>query len=173
MVRCPICLAAAATLLASTVCRAQDAPNVVRPHDASMDSAVARAQSTVRTFIDRLQQPSPNRTFASVKVRFSTDSTAEDIWLENAAYNGRFITGTLSDDATTMENVHQGDPVSVRPEEVSDWMIVDGGRVCGGFTERVNARRRTAEEQDSWMHAYAVERLPAGRDVCDTPAAGS
>jgi uncharacterized protein YegJ (DUF2314 family) len=169
--RLSTCVAACVMVfLASTVCRAQEGPVVVRGADPQMDSAVARAQASVRTFLDQLQRPSPNRTFASVKVRFATDSTAEDIWLQDAAFNGRFITGTLTDDATTTENVHQGDSVSVRPEEVSDWMTVENGRMCGGFTERVNSRRRTAEEQEAWQHAYGVERMPAGQAVCDAPA---
>jgi uncharacterized protein YegJ (DUF2314 family) len=163
-------LAAAALLLAATAAHAQ-APTVVRGADPQMDSAIARAQATVRTFIDLLQRPGSSRSFAAVKVRFATDSTAEDIWLDDTAFNGRFITGTLNDDATTVSNVKQGDAVSVRPEEISDWMVVDGGRICGGFTERVNASRRTAEEQEAWMHAYSAERMPPGAAVCDAPAA--
>lgn len=157
-------------LLAATSVRAQ-APAAVRSGDAQMDSAVARAQATVGTFLDLLRRPSSGRTFAAVKMRFATDSTAEDIWLDNTGFNGRLITGTLNDDATTVSDVKQGDAVSVRPEQVSDWMIVSGGRMCGGFTERVNARRRTAEEQEAWMHAYGVERMPADAAVCDAPAA--
>lgn len=164
------CVAAGAMLLAATSLRAQ-APTAYRGGDPQMDSAVARAQATVQTFLDLLRRPSPGRTFAAVKIRFATDSTAEDIWLDNTGFNGRVITGTLDDDATTVANVKQGDAVSVRPEEVSDWMVVTGGRLCGGYTERVNATRRTAEEQAAWMHAYGVERMPADADVCDAPAA--
>lgn len=164
------CVAAAALLLAATSARAQ-APAAARGADPQMDSAVARARATVGTFLDLLRRPGSGRTFAAAKVRFATDSTAEDIWLDNTGFNGRVITGTLSDDATTVPDVKRGDALNVRPEQLSDWMVVENGRMCGGFTERVNASRRTAGEQAAWMYAHGVERMPADAGVCDAPAA--
>lgn len=168
MRRVSIALAAAAAVLLCTVpCRAQ-ALTGYREIDPQTDTAIARARATVNVFVQQLQRPSRSRSTATARVRFANDSVGEHIWLSHVRFDGQYVTGRLSEDADVLPNLHQGDAVRVRPEELTDWMIVDDGWLCGGFTARLSYARMAPDERAAWLQAYRVRRLPAADEVCDS-----
>jgi uncharacterized protein YegJ (DUF2314 family) len=103
----------------------------------------------------------------TAQVRFANDSVAEHIWLENVRFDGQYVTGRLSEDAIAIGGVYRGQAVRVLPGELTDWMIVEDGWLCGGFSERVNAARRPAAEQEAWMKSFRLRGMPGEDEVCD------
>jgi uncharacterized protein YegJ (DUF2314 family) len=138
--------------------------------EAAADSAHARARATVDVLLAALARPSPSLTYASAQVRVANDSLGEHIWLDSVHVSGGELVGTLSEDATGLVEFRRGMEIRVAPAEVSDWMTIENGRMCGGFVLRVDWRRLVAEERARFLRAYRVSRLPPGDRVCDDGA---
>ena len=134
--------------------------------DEAMDRAISHARSTVRAFLPHLQSPPAGQSYLGVKVAVGEES-AEHIWLYDTRYDAGQIVGRLRDDAEYVAGFHQGDEVRVRPEQVSDWMTIEDGHVCGGFTTRLIVAQLPPEEQARWFQGMGVQRLPQGDAVCD------
>lgn len=140
----------------------------VSPEDAAMNAAIDRAQATVHDFLPHLQHPPKGQEYLGVKVRLGDDpKRGEHIWLYDVRYDGGKIVGRLMDDADYFPEWKQGATVRVAPEEVSDWMTVENGHVCGGFTSRVVVATLPPEGQREWFKAMEIDGLPAGNAVCD------
>lgn len=135
--------------------------------DPAMNAAIARARATLPQFLPRLQKPPAGQSYLGVKVRVGDRSTGEHIWLYEVRYQGGRIVGRLVDDAELFPKFKQDDEVRVAPGEISDWMTVENGRACGGFTSRVMARSMTAEQRAAWMREMGIARLPPGDTICD------
>ncbi len=133
-------------------------PNVINysGDDPEMRAAIDSARATVRFFLQRLADPPPSQTYASVKLRFGDSTLGEHIWLDSVRFDGRRLHGRLNEDAVEFPELKAGQWVSGAPDEISDWMIVDGGILCGGFTSRVarehmsDAERAEADSDLAW-----------------------
>jgi uncharacterized protein YegJ (DUF2314 family) len=135
--------------------------------DPAMNAAIARARATLPQFLPRLQNPPAGQSYLGVKVRVGDRSTGEHIWLYEVRYQAGRIVGRLVDDAELFPKFKQDDEVRVAPGEITDWMTVENGLACGGFTSRVMARSMTAEQRAAWMREMGIARLPPGDTICD------
>jgi uncharacterized protein YegJ (DUF2314 family) len=152
---------------ARTVDAAKNIVNVSN-EDAEMNAAIDRARATVHDFLPHLQNPPKGQEYLGVKVRLGDDpQRGEHIWLYDVRYDGGRIAGKLMDDADYFPQWKQGATVRVAPEEITDWMTVENGHVCGGFTSRVVVSTLPPEQQREWFTAMDIGGLPAGTAVCD------
>lgn len=105
---------------------------------------MAKAQSTLDSFIQRLDNPQHAETF-SVEGRFAAeDGSPVYLWLSDVAYkNGKF-TGTVTTHPKIAVSVEYGKPATVDRKDVSDWMILKSGRSEGGFTIEILMQREAA-----------------------------
>jgi uncharacterized protein YegJ (DUF2314 family) len=111
-------------------------------NDPEMRAAIDSARRTVAVLMARLQAPPrASQTYLSVKVRLGTDSVGEHIWLDGVQVAGTLLRGQLNEDAVAIEGAKAGQWVTVRPDSISDWMIIDSGVLCGGYTVRVERSR--------------------------------
>lgn len=117
--------------------------------DPEMNAAIDSARATVGFFLERIADPPPSQTYASVKVRFGDSTLGEHIWLDSVSFDGVRLHGLLNEDAVDFPDLKRGDSVSRAPDQISDWMIVDGGVVCGGFTTRVVREHMSVAERAS------------------------
>jgi len=134
--------------------------------DQAMNAAVARARATARAFLPHLRNPPQGQSYLGVKAELKGPEGSEHIWLYDIRYEGDRIVGRLRDDAEHVAGFRQGDEVRVRPEEVSDWMTIENGQVCGGFTSRILVADLPPAERARWMQGMGVERMPEGDAVC-------
>ena len=109
--------------------------------DAEMRAAIDSARATVGILLRRLANPPTSQSYVSVKMRFGDDSLGEHIWLDSVRFDGQRLHGQLTEDAEYLPDLRAGQWASVLPANISDWMIVDRGRLCGGFTIRVGRAR--------------------------------
>jgi uncharacterized protein YegJ (DUF2314 family) len=152
-------LFAASALIAALVgCRSAEelvsgeAGNIemVTSDDPDMNAAIEQARSTLDEFIESLHSPSPTQVYFSVKAGFPYDGTLEHIWLDDVSFDGQDFHGVLGNEPIYLDGLHLGDEVTVSTADVSDWMIVDGGRLLGGFTIHVLRSRMSDEERQQF-----------------------
>jgi uncharacterized protein YegJ (DUF2314 family) len=99
-----------------------------------MDRAVQTAQETVNQFIAVLGSPKDNQSRFAVKTPFVEGDKVEHIWLNKVSFDGRVFHGQVDNEPVDIKGVRPGQEVSVSPNEISDWMYVQDGRLVGGYT---------------------------------------
>ena len=114
---------------------------MVHQDDPEMEAAVAKAQGTLKEFIEQLNGLSPNES-AALKVRFQEGETVEHMWITDVRFDSGHFYGDLNNDPELLTKMECGDPQKVHPNDVNDWMITDtSGNYRGGFTVDLLTRR--------------------------------
>ena len=102
--------------------------------DSKVNAAVAEAKATLDSFIGKLQANKDAKRYFAIKTGLATGAgSKEHIWVENVTYKD----GVLANEPVDVPGKKLGSPVDVKKADVSDWMIVDGEKIEGGFTTRV------------------------------------
>ena len=124
-----------------------------------MDSAIRQARDTLDLFVERLRTPHPDRTFVAIKARFfPPDDLPQDIWVDEVTYSDGAFRGNMGDDIPSLK-VEAGEKITVREEDILDWMIVEDGKLIGGYTIRLAVQRMTPEERERFLETldYTIE----------------
>jgi len=127
--------------------------------DAEMESALQEARDTLDIFIEKIGTPHPDRTFVAVKVRFSPpDGPPQDIWVDEVIYSDGSFRGLMGDDIPSLR-LEAGEKVTVEEEDILDWMIVEDGKLAGGYTIRLAVERMSPEEKERFLETldYSIE----------------
>ncbi len=126
-------------LLMFTACGSTNvADPVVNVDDsnAEMNDAIARARATFPDFLDNWQAM-PNDG-ASVKFGLPTSrGNIEHIWFQPIKITDTEISGTCGNDPVDVPDLRFGEERTFDRSELTDWMIVVGGKCYGGYTIRV------------------------------------
>ena len=125
------------------------APASVHVHDAdkAMDEAVHEAQRTLGKFTTALTTPKSGQSGFALKKRCTKGDKCEHLWLASVHFDGRDLRGKVDNDPVELKTPRLGEEVSVQPEEITDWMYVENGRLVGGYTLRVYYSRLSAAEK--------------------------
>jgi uncharacterized protein YegJ (DUF2314 family) len=115
--------------------------------DREMTAAMDRARATLPQFEERLANPTPTQTMAIIKARFTEGDLVEHMWLNQIAVTPEGYSGVLGNDPYELEDVKAGATLIVPREQVSDWIVVDGGKLVGGYTMRVLRSRLPENER--------------------------
>jgi len=138
----------------------------VRQDNSKMNAAVAEARRTTPQFLAAMAHPRPTQQF-SVKMTISNARMAEHMWLDNLTYEGQQFHGTLMDDPYDVGGYRKGQAMSVKPDAITDWIMVTDGVPSGGYTEKVlevcerlkpYARWRVAPSRSATQHLTVVHR---------------
>ncbi len=124
----------------------------VSGEDAEMNAAIQRAQDTLPMFIKALQSLKPTQTSFMVKAKFpyGGSNAAEHLWIRDVTYNGKQFEGFIANEPLYVQNIHLGDHIVVEMSDVSDWMIIEDGRLLGGFTIYVLRSRMSKSEREQF-----------------------
>jgi uncharacterized protein YegJ (DUF2314 family) len=123
--------------------------------DAELDAANAEAVATVPEFLRRLSSPGTDPTSAAVKMALPVPGGTEHVWLAGIRCEGDEFVGTLDNEPTPATGMHVGAELRVRQSAISDWKLIEQGRLVGGFTIRHFVNRMPARQR-----AAFVDRLP-------------
>jgi uncharacterized protein YegJ (DUF2314 family) len=127
--------------------------------DSAMQGAIERARATVPDLLRRLRNPSATQTYASVKLPLWEGETVEHVWLSDVRYDGGRFHGRIDNDVELLRGWRLGDTVSVLPDSISDWLVIDDSVAAGGFSIRVIRDRLSDRERAQW-DADAPYRFP-------------
>lgn len=127
--------------------------------DLEVESAIRQARDTLALFIEKIETSHPDRTFVAVKARFfPPDDLPQDIWVDEVTYSDGAFRGNMGDDIPSLK-LEAGEKVNVQEEDILDWMIVEEGKLIGGYTIRLAVQRMTPEERERFLETldYTIE----------------
>jgi uncharacterized protein YegJ (DUF2314 family) len=133
--------------------------------DVAFQAAYSLAASTLPHFIALLEQR--DGAIFSVKLRFrdpdESERLGEDrfayIWLTSICYHpdDRVFSGVFFELPAEFQKWHQvGEHLVFEPEDVFDWMVLQGGHLHGGFTLRVSRSKMPESERESFDKQIGV-----------------
>jgi uncharacterized protein YegJ (DUF2314 family) len=114
-----------------------DRVTYVKDDDPKMNTAMEKARSTVQTFITALKAPQKDQVGFAVKKGFKDGDKTEHMWVSPVVFDGANFRGKVNNDPNIVTNVKNGQAVTIGPDELSDWMFIDGNKLVGGETLRV------------------------------------
>lgn len=145
---CAIHTYAQANAPGSVIKRAGE-PDCVQVTDdnGAMAQAVQKARNTTKKFIAALRSPKNNQSRFAIKKPFIEGDKVEHLWINEVSFDGKVFHGKVDNEPVDLKAVHLGDTVTVRPEELSDWMYVQDDRLVGGYTVRCCYRHMSPAEK--------------------------
>jgi len=127
--------------------------------DVEMEAAFQQARDTLDSFIQKIGKSDPARTLVAVKVRFVLpDSSTQDLWVDGISYQAGSFHGTMGDDLPTLK-LSVDDKITIAKKDIVDWMIVENGKLIGGYTIRLAFQRMSPKQQERFLETvhYTVE----------------
>ena len=127
--------------------------------DAELDTAIAQARDSLSTFTETIATPHADRTFVAVKVRFTPpDGIPQDIWVDEVTYSNGVFRGNMGDDIPSLK-LEMGEKITVEEKDIVDWMIVQDGKLIGGYTIRLAVQRMSPEEREQFLETldYSID----------------
>ncbi|RKF03999.1 uncharacterized protein YegJ (DUF2314 family) [Tenacibaculum lutimaris] len=105
----------------------------------------------------------PAHDFALVKIPFEqtfeglNEPVIEHMWINNINFDGEIITGELVNSPNRLTNIKNGDFVTRKIKEISDWMISIQGKTYGGFTIQVMRSGMNDTERKNHDNAWGLD----------------
>jgi uncharacterized protein YegJ (DUF2314 family) len=127
--------------------------------DPELDAAIEQARGSLDTFIETIATAHADRTFVAVKVRFFPPSESpQDIWVDEVTYSNGVFRGNMGDDIPSLK-LELGKKIIVQKKDVIDWMIVQDGKLIGGYTIRLAVKRMSPEDRQRFLQTldYSIE----------------
>jgi uncharacterized protein YegJ (DUF2314 family) len=123
---------------------------VPKGHHAAMHLAVKEARKTVGKFIAALEHPAAGQEDFEVKKPFTQGDQVEHIWLSDVRFVGNLFQGRLDNQPRKISGLKIGEMVSVKPNEISDWLYIDNGKLVGGYTVRVHYSELSPQQKQEF-----------------------
>ena len=127
--------------------------------DTELKTAIQHARDSLHTFIDKIATPHADRTFVAMKVRFHPpDESPQDIWVDEVTYSSGVFRGLMGDDIPSLK-LEAGEKITIDEEDIVDWMVVEDGKLIGGYTIRLAVQRMSPEERERFLETldYTIE----------------
>ena len=124
-----------------------------------MEAAFQQARDTLDSFIEKIGTSHPNRTLVAVKVRFVLpDSSTQDLWVDQITYRDDSFHGIMGDDIPSLR-LSVDDKITIKRKDIVDWMLVEDGKLIGGYTIRLAYQRMSPAEKKRFLETvhYTVE----------------
>lgn len=122
------------------VSRRKDEPDVyhVSGTEDRMNFAMEKARLTLSYFKQSLVAPAGYQQYFSLKARIADGEIVEHIWLTDVSFDdSNIFYGKIGNAPLNVTTVKLGQEVGISFSDVSDWMIIENGRLIGGYTIRV------------------------------------
>jgi uncharacterized protein YegJ (DUF2314 family) len=127
--------------------------------DAEFDAAIKQARDSLDMFTTKISTPRASRTFVALKVRFyPPDQLPQEIWIDEVTYRDGVFRGTMGDDIPALK-LEMGEKITIDEDDIIDWMVVEDGKLIGGYTIRLAVQRMLPEEREQFLETldYSIE----------------
>lgn len=139
--------------------------------DPAMEQASAKARETFRFFWREMawerRRIIPGCEVSAVKAAFADPPEVrarnpdglevEHMWISEVDFDGQQIYGTLLNSPDSLQSYQEGDQVEIPMQQLSDWMYVVSGEVCGGFTVDLMRSRMGKAERAQHDQAWGLD----------------
>jgi uncharacterized protein YegJ (DUF2314 family) len=101
----------------------------------------------------------PGLELSAIKAAFKDPgrSKVEHMWLSEIYFDGEIVSAKLLNSPNELTSVKEGDEVSLRLDQIDDWMYAIDGRVFGGFSIHVLRARMSASERRAHDKAWGFD----------------
>ncbi len=141
--------------------------------DERMNWAIEKANLTLWYFEESLKNPQQYQNYFSIKVCIMDGEIGEHIWLIEPHFDEEGnLFGTVGNEPVDVKTVKLDQKVGVDRDFISDWMIIEGGRLVGGYTLRAirdGIPDNQKEEFDKSVGMYIDEGFDYFKANFDTP----
>ena len=118
----------------------------VSSEDVEMNGAIERAKREFNFFADNWKTTKNCRYSLKFELPNSVGGY-EYIWFNPIEISGEIITAQCANAPDKVDGLKVGDVRQLNIKQLSDWMIVDGGKCYGGYTIRVLTKRRPNDKR--------------------------
>lgn len=105
--------------------------------DERMNWAIEKARATLHYFQNSLITPQYYQQYFSVKVLIEDGQYNEHLWLTTPSFDDEGnLYGVVGNKPVSVKSVTINQKIGIEPQFISDWMIIEDGRLIGGYTIR-------------------------------------
>jgi uncharacterized protein YegJ (DUF2314 family) len=115
---------------------AQDETTAPSAAEDSLPDAIEKARGSINQFFRAFRLPRRGQTDFRIQAVFVEGNHREYLWLSDIDFSTRPATGIVCD-RPSIRSVAYRKRVGFRPEQMTDWMYRDNGRLVGGYTTKV------------------------------------
>lgn len=135
----------------------------VHAEDSDMNGAYAAASASISEFQQLVQNGDDAQCMAKLRFRDPdlSDQMGEDrflyLWLSAVIFHSDdgIFSGEFFEVPREFQKWHQvGQRLGFDPEDVFDWMVIEKGRLRGGFTIRITRSRLKSDEEKAQYDEY-------------------
>ncbi|MGN8056718.1 YegJ family protein [Pedobacter sp. 22163] len=145
----------------------------VPSEDERMNWAIEKANLTLWYFEESLKNQQPYQNYFSIKVLITDGDEGEHIWLTDPHFDDEGnLFGTVGNEPVNIRSVKFNQKIGIKRDLISDWMIIENGRLIGGYTIRA-IRDGVAEKEkaafDNSIGLYIDEGVDHFKANLETP----
>ncbi|SFE11859.1 Uncharacterized conserved protein YegJ, DUF2314 family [Chitinophaga sp. CF118] len=105
--------------------------------DIRMNWAIEKARATLHYFQNSLTAPQSHQQYFSVKVLIEDGLYHEHLWLTTPSFDDEGnLYGIVGNKPVSVSSVSVNQRIGIESQYISDWMIIEDGRLVGGYTIR-------------------------------------
>jgi len=134
-------------------------PDVYHPptEDDRIIWGIEKARLTLHYFEECLKQPKEGQDFFSIKVKIVDGKYAEHIWLTEPNFDEEGnLYGVVGNEPLNVKTVKLNQNIGIDRALVTDWMLVQEGRLIGGYTIRAIREGLTAEDLKRFDEDFGI-----------------
>lgn len=137
----------------------------IQGDDERMNWGMQKARLTLHYFESCLKSPKPGQQYFSIKVKIEDSGKVEHIWLTNPSFdNEGNLFGVIGNAPIDVKSVSMNQKIGIDRKFVSDWMIIENGRLIGGYTIRAIRDNLTGSALKNFDKGLGGMIVDAGED---------
>ncbi len=137
----------------------------IQNEDEKMNWAMDKSRLTLHYFEKCLKQPNRNQQFFSIKVKIEDAGKTEHIWLTEPIFdNEGNLFGVVGNEPIDVKSVQLNQKIGIDRNLVSDWMIIENGRLIGGYTIRAMRDNLSGQALDNFDKELGGMIIDDGED---------
>lgn len=130
----------------------------VSDDDPVMNAAIAKAKATTDDFVKAFHAQKAGTTDFSVKKPYPTpNGEQEHMWIAVTEEKDGMLHGIVANEAEATREVTNGQPVTLKLSEISDWKYTDGKKLVGGYTIRYFYDKMSPQEKQEFLKESGME----------------
>ncbi len=126
-----------------------------------MNWAMDKSKLTLHYFEKCLKEPKQGQQYFSIKVKIEDERKIEHIWLTEPSFDSDGnLFGVVGNEPIDVKSVNLNQKIGINKDLVSDWMIIENGRLIGGYTIRAmrdNLSGQTLQHFDKGLGGMTVD----------------